>query len=81
MWITENNELKKKFVFKNFKEAFGFMTAVAEEAEKANHHPDWRNVYNSVEITLSTHDAGNIVTSKDIELSQKIDEIAAGIGR
>jgi len=73
MWIENNNQLYKKFEFKNFSEAFGFMTRVAIEAEKMNHHPSWKNVYNKVEIWLSTHDAGNIVTDKDRELADKID--------
>jgi 4a-hydroxytetrahydrobiopterin dehydratase len=73
MWEEKDNKLYKKFTFKNFSEAFAFMTRVAIEAEKANHHPYWSNVYNTVEIWLSTHDAGNIVTEKDIQLSIKID--------
>ncbi len=75
MWKEENNTLYKKFEFKNFSEAFAFMTKVAFEAEKANHHPLWTNVYNKVEIWLSTHDAGNIVTAKDRELATKIDAL------
>ena len=73
MWKEENNSLKKTFTFKNFSEAFAFMTRVAFIAEKMNHHPDWRNVYNTVEISLSTHDAGNIVTEKDKKLAEQID--------
>ena len=73
MWIENNNQLYKKFEFKDFLEAFGFMTRVAIEAEKMNHHPLWTNVYNKVEIWLTTHDAGNIVTDKDRELAEKID--------
>ena len=65
MWLKENNKLKKTFEFKDFTQAFGFMTKVAIEAEKLNHHPDWSNVYNKVTINLSTHDAGNIITEKD----------------
>jgi 4a-hydroxytetrahydrobiopterin dehydratase len=75
MWQEENNTLYKKFTFKNFSEAFAFMTRVAIEAEKANHHPLWTNVYNKVEIWLSTHDAGNIVTDKDRALAKAIDAI------
>lgn len=74
-WLDANNKLYKKFRFKNFSEAFAFMTRVAIEAEKANHHPYWSNVYNTVEIWLNTHDAGDIVTLKDWELSKKIDEL------
>ena len=75
MWKEENNKLYKKFQFKNFSEAFAFMTRVAIEAEKMNHHPEWKNVYNTVEVWLSTHDAGDIVTEKDRKLAAKIDEI------
>ena len=75
MWIEENNTLYKKFEFKNFSTAFAFMTRVAIEAEKMDHHPLWTNVYNSVEIWLSTHDAGDVVTEKDKTLSKKIDAL------
>ena len=64
------------FKFKDFSEAFAFMTRVALVAEKAGHHPDWSNSYNSVTITLSTHDAGGL-TEKDIALAQAIDKIMA----
>lgn len=73
MWKEENNTLYRKFEFSNFIEAFSFMTKVAFLAEKMNHHPNWSNVYNAVEITLTTHDAGNIVTEKDRKLSAAID--------
>jgi len=75
MWQEQNNSLYKKFEFKNFSEAFAFMTRVAIEAEKMNHHPLWTNVWNRVEIWLSTHDAGDIVTDKDRKLSQRIDAL------
>ncbi|MBC7850300.1 MAG: 4a-hydroxytetrahydrobiopterin dehydratase [Chitinophagaceae bacterium] len=75
MWTTEKNSLYKKFEFKNFSEAFAFMTRVAFEAEKMDHHPLWTNVYNKVEIWLSTHDAGDTVTDKDHKLSVRIDKI------
>ena len=75
MWEEKNNTLYKKFTFQNFSEAFGFMTRVAIEAEKMNHHPLWTNVSNQVEIWLNTHDAGNIVTEKDRKLSAKIDQL------
>lgn len=75
MWKEENNKLYKKFVFKNFNEAFGFMTNVALMAEKADHHPTWTNTWNTVEIWLSTHDAGNTVTQKDKNLAEAIDSI------
>jgi len=75
MWPEVNKSLYKKFEFKNFSEAFAFMTRVAIEAEKMNHHPLWTNVYNKVEVWLSTHDAGDIVTDKDRKLSEKIDAL------
>ena len=75
MWQETENKLYKKFQFKNFSEAFVFMTRVAFEAEKMDHHPLWTNVYNSVEIWLSTHDAGDVVTEKDKTLSKKIDAL------
>lgn len=67
--------LQKTFMFKNFSEAFAFMTQVAFLAEKHNHHPYWTNVWNKVEIFLNTHDAGNIVTEKDRKLAQAIDKL------
>ena len=73
MWQEINNSLYQKFEFKNFSEAFAFMTRVAMAAEKADHHPLWTNVYNQVEIWLSTHDAGDIVTDKDRKLASVID--------
>lgn len=75
MWKEENNTLYKKFEFKDFSEAFAFMARVALEAEKVDHHPLWTNVYNKVEIWLSTHDAGDIVTEKDRTLAAKIDKL------
>ena len=75
MWEEINDELYKKFSFKDFSEAFGFMSRVALAAEKMNHHPRWTNTYNTVEIWLSTHDAGDMITIKDHKLSEKIDEI------
>lgn len=75
MWKEENNCLKKVFTFKDFKEAFAFMTKVALIAEKMDHHPDWSNVYNTVTIKLSTHDAGNTVTERDKKLANAIDEL------
>ncbi|WP_250632487.1 4a-hydroxytetrahydrobiopterin dehydratase [Rhodoflexus caldus] len=74
-WKEENNQLQKTFLFKDFVEAFGFMAKVALIAEKMNHHPNWYNVYNRVEISLSTHDAGNTVTPKDRDLAQAIDAL------
>jgi len=75
MWKTENKKLVKTFTFKDFVEAFSFMTKVAIIAEKSDHHPEWSNIYNTVTIKLSTHDAGNIVTEKDRNLSQEIDKL------
>lgn len=77
MWVEENNRLKKTFKFSNFQEAFAFMTRVAFLAEKHNHHPNWSNVYNTVEIELTTHDAGNTITEKDHKLAKAIDKILA----
>ena len=74
-WKEENNTLKRDFKFKNFIEAWSFMTKVAMVAEKMDHHPEWNNSYNIVNITLTSHDKGNIVTDKDRELAKKIDEL------
>ena len=76
MWSEENNTLHKQFKFKNFSEAFAFMTRVALEAEKMDHHPLWTNVYNTLDIWLSTHDAGDVITDKDRKLAQKIDALS-----
>jgi len=73
MWEEKNNSLYRSFLFKDFSEAFSFMSRVALEAEKMDHHPTWTNTYNKVEIYLSTHDAGSTVTMKDRQLSKKID--------
>ena len=73
MWEEKENKLQRKFEFKDFKEAFAFMTRVAIAAEKMDHHPWWSNVYNNVEIKLSTHDAGDVVTEKDRALAKEID--------
>jgi 4a-hydroxytetrahydrobiopterin dehydratase len=78
MWKEENDQLYKKFEFKDFSEAFAFITRVALAAEKMDHHPLWTNVYNRVEIWLSTHSAGDIVTDKDKKLAKKIDGIVDG---
>jgi 4a-hydroxytetrahydrobiopterin dehydratase len=75
MWEEKNNTLYRKFEFKDFSQAFAFMTRVALAAEKMDHHPSWTNVYNTVEISLSTHSAGNTVTEKDRKLAQKIDAL------
>lgn len=73
MWQEIDNQLYRKFQFANFSEAFAFMTRVALEAEKMDHHPKWTNVWNTIEIWLSTHDAGNVVTDKDHALARRID--------
>ena len=75
MWKEESNFLRKQFKFKNFSEAFAFMTRIAMIAEKMNHHPDWSNVYNTVDIKLNTHDKGDIVTEKDHKLAAAIDAL------
>lgn len=75
MWNETKSELSASFVFKGFSEAFAFMTEVALCAEKMDHHPTWSNVWNRVEIRLSTHDAGNVVTEKDRKLAFQIDTI------
>ncbi|HUM51951.1 MAG TPA: 4a-hydroxytetrahydrobiopterin dehydratase [Chitinophagales bacterium] len=72
-WITKDNKLEKEFVFKDFIDAFAFLTKVAIAAEKQNHHPEIYNVYNKVKISLQTHDAGNVVTEKDYTLAKTID--------
>lgn len=77
MWEEKNNTLYKKFQFNDFSEAFAFMTRVAIEAEKMNHHPVWKNVWNTVEIWLNTHDAGNVITDKDRDLATRIDRLLA----
>jgi 4a-hydroxytetrahydrobiopterin dehydratase len=73
-WEVKENALTKKFRFANFSEAFAFMTRVGMQAEKLDHHPDWRNVYNTVEVSLSTHDAGGI-TELDLKLAAFIDKL------
>ena len=75
-WELKDGKLQKCFKFSNFIEAFGFMTRIALEAEKINHHPEWSNVYNAVTIKLSTHDAGGI-TDYDIKLANIIDRTNA----
>ena len=73
-WSLKENKLHREFVFKDFITAFGFMTQIAIVAECANHHPEWSNVYNKVEVNLITHSEGGI-TKLDIDLAQKIDTI------
>ncbi len=71
--------IARKLVFADFNAAFGFMTRVALKADKVDHHPEWSNVYNRVEILLTTHDAGG-VTGKDVDMARFIDETAAATG-
>ncbi|MCC6841048.1 MAG: 4a-hydroxytetrahydrobiopterin dehydratase [Flavobacteriales bacterium] len=75
MWQETGNALQRTFKFKDFSEAFAFMARVALLAERQQHHPDWRNVYNTVQISLSTHDAGDVVTDKDRVLARAIDAL------
>lgn len=75
MWKEENSKLYQKFQFKDFSEAFAFMTRIALAAEKMDHHPEWKNVYDTVEVWLSTHDAGDVVTEKDKKLAALIDKL------
>lgn len=73
--VMERDAIFRKFEFKDFNEAFGFMTRAALIAEKNDHHPEWFNVYRTVEVTLSTHDAGGL-TDKDIALARAMDKLA-----
>ena len=75
MFTHINNALEANFSFDNFIDAFAFMTQVAFYCEKMNHHPNWSNVYNTVHIKLTTHDAGNVVTDKDRDLAKVIEQI------
>ncbi|MBS1976133.1 MAG: 4a-hydroxytetrahydrobiopterin dehydratase [Bacteroidetes bacterium] len=75
MWKEENNRLTRTFTFRDFSEAFAFITRVAMLAEKMNHHPTWSNTWNTVRIELSTHDAGNTITNLDRQLASAIDTL------
>lgn len=75
MWTENENKLSATFTFRDFGEAFAFMTEVAMQAEKLNHHPDWSNSYNTVIVELTSHDEDNLVTEKDRRLAQEIDRI------
>lgn len=77
MWTEANQQLSASLTFKDFSAAFAFMTEVAMLAEKMNHHPNWSNVWNRVEIHLNTHDAGNVVTEKDRRLAEAISKVYA----
>jgi 4a-hydroxytetrahydrobiopterin dehydratase len=76
MWKEKDNKLTRSFQFKDFRTAMAFMNKVADVAEELDHHPWWSNVYNKIDIELTTHDAGNTVTDKDKELARRIDQIA-----
>ena len=75
-WDATDTTISKTFVFKNFVQAFGFMTQAAIVAEKMNHHPEWSNVYKTVNVTLTTHDAGGL-TELDIKLAKHMDELVS----
>lgn len=75
MWQEMDNQLERTFEFTDFVTAFAFMTQAAFHAERIQHHPEWSNVYNRVMVTLTTHDAGRIVTAKDWELARIMDDI------
>jgi 4a-hydroxytetrahydrobiopterin dehydratase len=75
MWKEDDSKLTRSFQFKDFKAAMAFMNKVADVAEELNHHPWWSNVYNKVDIELTTHDASNTVTAKDVELARRIDQL------
>lgn len=76
-WVVSENTADKTFVFKNFIEAFGWMTSVAICAEKLNHHPEWSNVYKTVQVRLTTHDTGGL-SDLDVKLAKKMDSLAGG---
>uniref|UniRef100_A0A8C7ESR1 4a-hydroxytetrahydrobiopterin dehydratase n=1 Tax=Neovison vison TaxID=452646 RepID=A0A8C7ESR1_NEOVI len=76
--LHERDAIYKEFSFKNFNQAFGFMSRVALQAEKMNHHPEWFNVYNKVQITLTSHDYGGL-TKRDVKLAKFIEKAAASV--
>jgi 4a-hydroxytetrahydrobiopterin dehydratase len=78
-WDIKRDAISRSFRFKDFSEAFAFMTRVAMAAEKADHHPEWSNVWNRVDIVLTTHDAGGL-TNRDIALAQTIDAMSGQLG-
>lgn len=73
-WTEENNKLKREYKFKDFVQAMAWMTECAFHIEKQNHHPEWYNVYSTVKVELTTHDAGNTITEKDRKLAQIMDD-------
>ncbi|XP_054998628.1 pterin-4-alpha-carbinolamine dehydratase 2 isoform X1 [Sorex araneus] len=76
--LRERDAIYKEFTFKNFNQAFGFMSRIALQAEKMNHHPEWFNVYNKVQITLTSHDSGGL-TKRDVKLANFIEKVAASV--
>lgn len=76
--VEGRDAIRKRFVFADFNAAFGWMARVALVAERMNHHPEWSNVHRTVDVTLSTHDAGGL-TRRDVELAQRMDQLAAGL--
>lgn len=78
-WELKDNKLHREIKFKDFVQAFGFMTQVAILAEKSNHHPEWSNVYSRVTIDLTTHETGGI-SQRDFDLAKEINEVLAGLG-
>ncbi len=75
-WSVENGKLKKTFKFKSFAAALGWMVSVGVEADKMDHHPEWSNVYNKVTVHLVTHDLGNVISSWDVDLAKKMENLA-----
>lgn len=75
MWIESDNKLIREFKFNDFEEAISFINKVAEISERDNHHPEIYNIYNIVKLSLCTHDKGSVITDKDYNLAQKIDEL------
>jgi 4a-hydroxytetrahydrobiopterin dehydratase len=75
-WSVKKGKLHAEFHFEDFVEAFAFMTKVAFAAEASQHHPEWQNVYNRVTIDLVTHDAGNAISQKDVDMARQIDKVA-----
>ena len=76
---ADGGSIRRVFTFRNFSEAFGFMSRVALAAEKMDHHPDWSNVYKTVDVTLNTHDAGGL-TELDFKLAKRMNQIAGQVG-
>ena len=77
--LADRDAMRREFTFRDFSAAFGFMVRTALVAEKMDHHPEWRNVYNRVEVTLATHDAGGL-TERDVRLAEAMDRLAAEAG-